>query len=77
MHVSLDPVTTAMRQERYVYIKDMFVWNIPLTHDQISSLVCIFHFSKMLINYLLQFIEVLAGTLISILMLWKRGRSTL
>ena len=39
MHVMLDPLVTAMRQERYAFMKDLHVWNLSLQHDQISSLV--------------------------------------
>ena len=37
--VSIEPLLLALRQERYVFIKNFHVWDIPLSHVHMASLV--------------------------------------
>lgn len=37
--VLLEPLLTAMRKERYNYIKAVYIWDIPLTNKETTALV--------------------------------------
>ena len=36
---TLEPLVMSLRQERYAYIKDLHIWNMPLSHVDLASLV--------------------------------------
>ncbi|XP_038050255.1 uncharacterized protein LOC119723597 isoform X1 [Patiria miniata] len=37
-NVKLEPLVMSLRQERYKYIKELHVWDIPLKHEHLASL---------------------------------------
>ena len=37
--VLLEPMLTAIRKERYNYIKALYIWDIPLTNQEMTALV--------------------------------------
>ena len=37
--VTLEPLVMSLRQERYAYIKDLHIWDMPLNHVELASLV--------------------------------------
>ena len=37
--VSLEPLLSAFRQERYTFIKNIHIWDLPLPHTEIATLV--------------------------------------
>jgi len=37
--VKLEPLLNAMRRERYNYIKGLYVWELPMTNEEITALV--------------------------------------
>lgn len=41
-NVSLDPVIVSIRQEWYRYIKELHVWDLPISHEQLANLVRLF-----------------------------------
>lgn len=41
--VLLEPMLSAMRKERYNYIKSLYIWEIPLTNQEITALVSGWH----------------------------------
>ncbi len=36
---TLEPLTDALRQQRYTHIQDLHVWDLPLNHCELASLV--------------------------------------
>jgi len=41
LKVTLEPLLLSIRQERYSFIKDLHIWNIPLRHEQVASLALV------------------------------------
>lgn len=37
--VLLEPLIAAFRQERYVHIQDLYVWNYPMTYENMATVV--------------------------------------
>ncbi len=37
--IRLEPLVQALRQERYAYIEDLHIWDMPLNHEELASLV--------------------------------------
>lgn len=37
--VLLEPVLSAIRKERYNYVKAIYIWDMPLTNKEMTSLV--------------------------------------
>ena len=37
--VSLEPLILAFRQERYTMVSELYVWELPLDHVQLATLV--------------------------------------
>ena len=44
--VLLEPLLNAMRNERYNYIKALYIWDLPLTNKEITALVCVSLWNK-------------------------------
>ena len=40
--VAIEPFLMALRQERYTFIKALHIWDVPLTHQDMASIVCEF-----------------------------------
>lgn len=40
MPVLIEPLLAALRQERYTYIKDLYVWKYPMSYENTATLVC-------------------------------------
>ncbi|ESO98833.1 hypothetical protein LOTGIDRAFT_231199 [Lottia gigantea] len=38
VQVLLEPLLTAIRTERYVYVKDIYIWNYPMSYENVASL---------------------------------------
>lgn len=39
--VLIEPFLAAIRQERYIAIRDVHIWDYPLTYENMATLVCI------------------------------------
>lgn len=37
--VLLEPLIAAFRQERYIHIQDLYVWNYPMTYENMATVV--------------------------------------
>ena len=37
--VLLEPLLACLRQERYIYVKDLYIWQYPMTYENAATLV--------------------------------------
>ena len=44
--VLIEPLLAAIRQDRYVYIKDLHIWDYPMSIENAATLVCIYNIYK-------------------------------
>ena len=38
--VKVPPLVAAIRSNRYVHVKELYIWDIPMKHEDIATLVC-------------------------------------
>lgn len=36
--VKVPPLLAAIRSTRYVYVKEMYVWDVPMAHEDVASI---------------------------------------
>ena len=39
MPVLIEPLLACLRQERYIYIKDLYIWQYPMIYENAATLV--------------------------------------
>ena len=44
--VLFDPLFASIRQERYIFIKDLYVWDYPVTFENMANFVSACHFCQ-------------------------------
>jgi hypothetical protein len=50
--VKVPPLLAALRSTRYEYVKEMYIWDIPLEHEDVASLAIFLEQPKYPVNYL-------------------------
>ena len=38
--VKVSPLVAAIRSNRYVHVKEIYIWDVPMKHEDIATLVC-------------------------------------
>jgi len=38
--VKVPPLVAAIRSNRYVHVKELYIWDIPMKHEDMATLVC-------------------------------------
>ena len=39
--VKVPPLLAAIRSNRYVHVKELYIWDVPMKHEDTATLVCI------------------------------------
>lgn len=50
--VKVPPLLAALRSTRYVYVKELYVWDVPLAHEDVASLAIFLDQPMYPVNYL-------------------------